>query len=41
MTDEYYMQERYDDHDPWFAPWSPNFSANGRMIIMLLDYYAD
>ena len=26
---------------PGTPPWSPNFSGNGRMIIMLLDYYAD
>jgi len=38
MTDEYYMLERYDDSDPYYAPWSPNASGNGRMIIMLLDY---
>ena len=39
MTDEYYMVERYNHKDPYFAPWSPNASANGRMIIMLLKYY--
>ena len=41
MTAEYYMPERYADNDPWYVPWCPDFSANGRMIIMLLDYYAD
>ena len=39
MTDEYYMQERYNQRDPYFAPWSPNASANGRTINMLLDFY--
>ena len=39
MTDEYYMFERYHQRNPWFAPWSPNASASGRFIIMLLDYY--
>lgn len=41
MTDEYYMIERYADNDPYYTPWSPNFSANGRMISMLLDLCAD
>ena len=40
MTDEYYMCERYNQRDPYFAPWSPNASANGRTINMLLDYYS-
>ena len=39
MTDEYYMLERYNERDPYFAPWSPNASANGRTICMLLDFY--
>lgn len=39
MTDEYYMFERYHQRNPWFAPWSPNASASGRFIIMLLEYY--
>ena len=38
MTPEYYMVERYCDNDPWFVPWSPNCSASGRLINMLLDY---
>ena len=37
MTDEYYMFERYHRANVWFAPWSPNASANGRMINMLID----
>lgn len=36
MTKEYYMVERYSARDPWYVPWSPNASANGRMILMLL-----
>ena len=39
MTREYYMLERYNERDPYFAPWSPNASANGRLLNMLLDYY--
>jgi len=39
MTDEYYMCERYNQRDPYFVPWSPNASASGRTLIMLLDYY--
>ena len=39
MTDEYYMCERYNQRDPYFLPWSPNASASGRMINMLLDFY--
>ena len=37
MTDEYYMIERHDDSDPYFLPWSPNASANGRTLMMLMD----
>ena len=40
MTDEYYMFERYHQRNVWFAPWSPNASASGRFIIMLLEYYS-
>ena len=39
MTDEYYMVERLDDSDPYFLPWTPNASANGRTLTMLMDYY--
>jgi hypothetical protein len=35
MTDEFYMTERFHENDPWFTPWSPNASGNGRLIIML------
>lgn len=38
MTPEYYMIERYCDNDPYFVPWSPNCSASGRLINILLDY---
>lgn len=41
MTPEYYMVERYCDNDPWFVPWSPNCSASGRLINMLLDYHEE
>ena len=37
MTDEYYTMERYADNDPYYMPWSPNASGNGRILIMLLD----
>lgn len=37
MTAEYYMIERYCDNDPYYVPWSPNCSASGRLINMLLD----
>ena len=37
MTEEYYMVERYDSADPYFVPWSPNVSASGRLINMMLD----
>ncbi len=39
MTDEHYMLERYHQRNVWFAPWSPNASASGRFILMLLNYY--
>jgi hypothetical protein len=39
MTDEYYMIERYADNDPYYVPWSPNASANGRAIIMMAEYW--
>jgi len=40
MTDEYYMQERYCDNDPYYVPWSPNASASGRLLLMLIEYYS-
>ena len=36
MTNEFYMTERFNECDPWFAPWTPNASASGRLILMLL-----
>lgn len=39
MSAEHLMQERYHLRDPFFAPWSPNASANGRLISMLLKLY--
>ncbi len=39
MTDEYYMIERFASNDPYYVPWSPNASANGRTIMMLCDFY--
>ena len=36
MTDEYYMLERYEDNSPYYVPWSPNASATGRLIMMML-----
>lgn len=39
MSDEYYMCERYNQRDPYFMPWSPNASASGRLLNMLLDFY--
>ncbi|MBQ8611054.1 MAG: hypothetical protein IJ412_05010 [Oscillospiraceae bacterium] len=41
ITEECYILERFADNDPWFVPWSPNASGNGRLISMLLQYYAD
>lgn len=40
MTPEYYMIERYNQKNEWYAPWSPNASCNGRMINMILDFYS-
>ncbi len=37
MTAEYCMNERYMIDDPYFVPWSPNVSANARIIMMLLS----
>ena len=36
MSDEYYMQERYEDNSPYYVPWSPNASATGRTLLMML-----
>ena len=37
MSEEYCMIERYADNDPYYVPWSPNASASGRTILMLLE----
>lgn len=37
VTKEGYMLERYHQRDPYFCPWSPNASGNGRLILMLLE----
>ena len=39
MSKDYYMVERFNERNPYFTPWMPNASANGRFINMLLDYY--
>lgn len=39
MTKEFYCVERYADNDPYFTPWTPNASCNGRIIDMMYDYY--
>lgn len=40
MTEEYYMLERCKESNPYFTPWMPNASANGRTIIMMLEFFA-
>ncbi len=30
------MIERYADNDEYYTPWSPNASASGRTVLMLL-----
>lgn len=39
MTDAYQLLERYADNDPYWVPWMPNASANGRMLDMLSRFY--
>lgn len=39
ITDDFYMFERYCDHDEYYSPWCPNVSANGRLIQMLCEFY--
>lgn len=39
MTAEHYMIERYADNDPYYTPWSPNASASGRTVLMLLQLF--
>ena len=39
MSEAYYIVERFADNDPWYMPWQPNASANGRLLSMLMDFY--
>ena len=39
ITREYITSERYCSRDEWYSPWSPNASANGRIIELLLEWY--
>lgn len=39
VTDAFYLGERFADNDPYFTPWQPNASANGRMLSMLIALY--
>ena len=41
MTNAYYMMERYADNDPYWVPWCPNASANGRLLQMLFAFYGE
>ena len=39
VTKEYVTSERYCSRDEWYSPWSPNASANGRIMELLLEWY--
>lgn len=39
VNNEYYMSERQDSHDCYYAPWQPNASASGRTVSMLFGAY--
>ncbi len=41
MSPQYYLLERYADNDPYWTPWMPNASANGRFLMMTTDYFND
>jgi hypothetical protein len=41
MSPQYYLLERYADNDPYWTPWMPNASANGRILMMMTDYFND
>ncbi len=41
MSREYQCVERYAANDPYFVPWQPNASANGRIIDMLFSWYGE
>ena len=37
LTNEYHLSERYDPYKGTIASWLPNASANGRVLMMILD----
>lgn len=39
MSPAYNLLERYADNDPYWVPWMPNASANGRLLQMLFRFY--
>ena len=39
MSEAYQLMERYADNDPYWVPWQPNASANGRLLQMLFRFY--
>lgn len=41
MSKEYYMLERFADNDPYWTPWMPNASANGRLLMMMADWFEE
>ena len=41
MSSEFYLLERYADNDPYWTPWMPNASANGRLLMMMADYFGE
>ncbi len=41
MTGEYQMVERFHERDPYYGPWSPNASANGRLLLLLYRIHSE
>ena len=39
VSDEYYVSERFADNEPYYVPWLPNASGNGRILTMLAEFY--
>jgi len=39
VSDTYQIAERFADNDPYYMPWQPNASGNGRLLSMLADFY--
>jgi len=39
VSNEFYITERYDDHMGTICNWTPNASACGRVLMMLMDFY--